>query len=115
MPLALYMDQHIPRAITTGLRQRGLDVLTAHEDGADQFPDDLLLERATALGRVLFSQDEDLLIEARRRQRADHPFGGIIYAHQLRVSIGQCIDDLELIALTCSAEELTGRVTFIPL
>jgi hypothetical protein len=53
MPLALYMDQHIPRAITTGLRQRGLDMLTAHEDGADQFPDDLLLERATALGRVL--------------------------------------------------------------
>jgi hypothetical protein len=66
-------------------------------------------------GAYSFSQDKDLLIEARRRQRADHPFGGIIYAHQLRVSIGQCIDALELIALTCSAEELTGRVTFIPL
>ena len=29
MPLALYLDQHVPRAITTGLRPRNVDVLTA--------------------------------------------------------------------------------------
>lgn len=33
MPLALYMDQHVPLAITVGLRLRGIDVLTAFEDG----------------------------------------------------------------------------------
>ncbi len=55
MPLSFYMDQHIPRAVTAGLRQRGLDVLTAYDDGADQFPDDLLLDRVSALGRILFS------------------------------------------------------------
>jgi hypothetical protein len=44
MPLSLYMDQHVPRAVTAGLRQRGLDVLTAYDDGADQLPDDLLFE-----------------------------------------------------------------------
>ncbi len=32
--LALYMDQHVPRAITEGLRLRGIDVTTAYEDGA---------------------------------------------------------------------------------
>jgi hypothetical protein len=115
MPLSLYMDQHIPRAVTAGLRQRGLDVLTAYDDNTDQLPDDLLLERATALGRILFSQDQDLLIEARQRQHAGRAFGGIIYAHQLRISVGQCIDDLGLIAQTCSADELASRVTFIPL
>ncbi len=33
MPIALYMDHHVPRAITLGLRLREVDVLTAYEDG----------------------------------------------------------------------------------
>lgn len=32
--LALYMDHHVPRVITDGLRLRGIDVITAYEDGA---------------------------------------------------------------------------------
>ena len=32
--LALYMDQHVPRAITEGLRLRRIDVTTAYEDDA---------------------------------------------------------------------------------
>ena len=36
-----------------------------------------------------FTQDEDLLAEGVRRQRAGEPLPGIIYAHQLRVTIGQ--------------------------
>lgn len=39
MPLAFYMDQHVPRAITNGLRLRSLDVLTAHEDGTSTWSD----------------------------------------------------------------------------
>ena len=54
MPLKFYMDQHVPRAITVGLRLRGLDVLTAHDDGASTLSDPALLDRATTLGRVLF-------------------------------------------------------------
>ena len=46
MPISFYMDHHIPKAITVGLRLRGVDVITAHEDGADQLSDDLLLKRA---------------------------------------------------------------------
>ena len=55
------MDVHIPLVITEGLRRRGMDVLTAQQDGADRLEDDLLLQRATTLERALFSQDEDLL------------------------------------------------------
>ncbi len=33
-----------------------MDVLTAHEDQASELPDPELLDRATALGRVLFTQ-----------------------------------------------------------
>jgi len=65
--LQLYMDHHVPRAITVGLRQRGVDVLTAFEDGAHELLDPDLLDRAGALGRVLFIRDDDLLAEATRR------------------------------------------------
>ncbi len=115
MPLALYMDQHVPRAITTGLRLRDVDVLTAFEDGASDIDDPELLDRASALGRVLFSQDDDLLAEAARRQAAAIPFNGVIYAHQLRVSIGVCIHDREIIATAGESEDLHQQVLFLPL
>src|SRR4051812_19072773 len=92
------MDHHVHRAITSGLRRRSVDVLTAAEDGASTLADPALLDRATALGRVLFSQDRDLPEEARHRQSAGIPFGGGMYAHQRRVTIGDCDRDLEFIA-----------------
>ena len=57
MSVKLYMDVHVQRAISEGLRLRGIDVLTAQEDGGQRLPDPELLNRATVLGRVLFSQD----------------------------------------------------------
>ena len=94
---------------------RGVDVLTAFEDGAGTFADPALLDRAVALGRVLFSQDDDLLAEATHRQAAGIPFGGVVYAHQLRVSIGGCIRDLEIIATAGEPDDLRDRVVFLPL
>ncbi len=115
MAIALYMDVHVHRAITDGLRHRGVDVLTAQEDGTDQFDDDKLLDRSTERGRVLFTFDDDLLREARHRQSASIPFAGVIYAHLLRISIGPCIDDLELIARVAEPEEVRDQVLFLPL
>ena len=71
MALTFYMDHHVPRAITVGLRLRGIDVLTAYEDDRSELDDPQLLDRATELKRVLFTQDDDLLAEAARRQKAD--------------------------------------------
>ena len=55
MTVAFYMDEHVPRAISVGLRLRGVDVLTAQEDGLRNTPDAVLLDRATAIGRVIFT------------------------------------------------------------
>ena len=114
MAIALYMDAHIPRAITVGLRLRGVDVITAQEDNADNLSDPALLNRATALRRVLFTFDDDLLAEATRRQIEGIPFADVIYAHPLRVSIGTCVYDLELIAKAGEPEDLANRVEFLP-
>ena len=109
------MDHHVPRAITNGLRLRGVDVLTAHEDGASRLRDPALLDRATELERVLFTQDDDLLTEATWRQQEGQTFSGVIYAHQLHVSIGGCIRDLELVARASEPEDMAAQVLFLPL
>ena len=97
--IKLYMDHHVPRAITQSLRLRGVDVLTAYEDGANYFSDSALLDRASEFGRVLFTQDDDLIAEATKRQKEGIPFSGVIYSHQLKISIGGCINDLEIITV----------------
>ena len=109
------MDVHVRRAVTIALRLRSINVLTAQEDGAAVLDDDLLLQRATELGRVLVSQDEDLLREAARRLSGHKDFSGLIYAHQLRITIGQMVEDLELIARATSPDEWWGRVEYLPI
>jgi predicted nuclease of predicted toxin-antitoxin system len=109
------MDVHVPRAITTALRMRSMDAVTAQEDGAAEFDDRRLLQRATELGRVLVSQDADLLREGMRRLRAHEDFSGIIYAHQLRITVGQMVQDLELIARATSREEWRGKIEYLPI
>lgn len=106
MAVGIYMDVHIPRAITNGLRLRGVDVLTAQEDETITLTDTELLDRATKLGRILFSQDDDLLVEANLRLQAGIKFSGLIYSHQLSSPIGRCIDDLEIIARALEPEDI---------
>ena len=88
---------HVPASITRGLVLRGVDVLTAQIDGTTELNDPDLLDRATELGRVLVSQDEDLLAEATKRQRSGKHLAGVIYAHQLDITIGKAIEDLEIL------------------
>lgn len=109
------MDHHVPRAVTNGLRLRGVDVLTAHEDGASELTDPELLDRATELDRVLFTQDDDLLVVATQRQRSEQTFSGVIYAHQLRISVGDCVRDLETVAKASEPEDISGQTLFLPL
>lgn len=115
MSVSFYMDVHVRRAITDGLRQRGVDVLTAQEDGTAQLDDPELLDRAMALNRVLFSQDADLLREATRRQRSGAQFSGVVYVHQLKATDRECLEDLELLARIYQPADVTNRVVYLPL
>ena len=115
MSLRFYMDVHVPAAITRGLRRRGIDVLTAQDDGAARLADPDLLDRALALSRIVFTRDDDFLSEAVRRQRSGTAFASVVYAHQLRVSIGRCLDDLILLAEASRPEEETGQIVHLPL
>ena len=112
--VALYMDHHVPSAITAGLRMRGVDVVTAEEDGAASMEDDSLLDRATSLGRVLFSEDRDLLVIAQGWLQTGRDFSGVVYAHQLAISIGQAVHDLELLAKVLEPADMRNHVEYLP-
>jgi hypothetical protein len=92
-----------------------VEVITAYEEGASELDAPALLDRAGVLGRVLFARDDDLPAEATKRQREGIPFRGVVYAHQLRVSIGTYVQDLEIIAKAGEPEDLMNGFIFLPL
>ena len=112
---SLYLDVHVPAAIATELRRRGVDVLTAQEDGTTELEDDDLLTRTSSLGRLLFTQDIRFKALAEDWQRSARPFAGLVFGHQLHGSIGQYIRDLELISKATDPADWHGQVEQLPL
>src|SRR5262249_5926512 len=115
LSVKLYMDHHVRKEVTDGLRLRGVEVLTAEEDVTKRLSDPDLLDRATDLGRVLFTQDKDLLKEGAQRQQSGLAFSGVIYAHQERLTIGQCISELEVLCMAGEPGDFADLVTYLPL
>ena len=62
------MDENVPLPITNKLRQRDVDVLRDREDNHQNTPGPIILDRATELQRVVFTQDDDFLAIANSRQ-----------------------------------------------
>jgi hypothetical protein len=113
--IQFYFDQNVSRAIVNGLRLKGVEVLTAFEDGRARWDDVALLDRTTQLGRVFFTHDRDFLREAARRQKAALYFTGIIFAQMEGSLISVYIRDLELIGKLADLSEIENRVTYLPL
>jgi predicted nuclease of predicted toxin-antitoxin system len=109
------MDENVPFAITKGLRSRQVDVLTVQEDSLTSFPDPVVFDRAVQLNRLVFSMDQDFLVEANHRQQLGETFPGVIFARQRRVSIGICVAELELVSKLGKPEEFANQVWYLPL
>lgn len=109
------MDVHVPQGITDALRARNVPVITAQEDGYAEADDPVLLSRATGLNCVLFTRDADFLQICAAWQREGKPFAEVIYAHQLRVTIGRCVQDLAILADVGMPEDVANRIEHLPL
>jgi hypothetical protein len=115
MAIALFFDVHVDQAIVGQLRLRQVDVLTAQENGTDRLTDELLLEHASRLGRPVVTHDIHFHAMAESWQIQGRPFCGLIFAHPLQVSIGQCVRDLELIAKATDPQDWVSAVIRLPL
>jgi predicted nuclease of predicted toxin-antitoxin system len=109
------MDAHLKGAVSRGLALKGVDVLTAQDDGNDSLEDGLLRLRATELNRILVTQDEDFIGIAKRLTEERIPFTGVIYLHQNRLSIGELIHQLEVVAGASDMAEWSSRLLYLPI
>ena len=56
-----------------------------------------------------------MLAEAHQRLESGIFFAGVVYGHQQRLSVGKCVEDLELVAKINTPEEMANTVTYLPL
>jgi len=106
--IRFYMDEHVPLAVTEGLRRRGVDVVTVQETGLLSATDREHIESAVQQGRVLFTQDTDFL----RLHDEGILHAGIVYAAQ-RMPVGRILRGLMLIHDVLTPQEMEGHVEFL--
>jgi hypothetical protein len=106
--IKFYMDEHVPAAVTAGLRKRGADVLTAQEAGMVEAADGEHLVLATNQGRVVFTQDADFL----RLHATGIEHAGIAYAPQ-QTPVGPLVRGRVLIYQVLESEDMHNHVEFI--
>jgi predicted nuclease of predicted toxin-antitoxin system len=103
-----YADEHIPKAVIRGLRQRGVDILSVADAALIGADDMTHLRRARGENRVIVTQDDDFL----RLAAGGAPHAGIVYAPQ-HTSVSALIHGLLLIHRVLDAEEMAGHIEFL--
>lgn len=106
--LTFYMDQHVPQAVTDGLRRRGIDVVTAQDMGMERATDAEHLAFALRQGRVIFTQDADFL----RLHAAGVAHSGIAYAPQ-QTPVGTLVRGLMLLYELLDAADMMQQLEFL--
>jgi uncharacterized protein with PIN domain len=106
--IKFYMDEHVPAAVTAGLRKRGVNVLTAQGAGMVEATDKEHLILATNQGRVIFTQDADFL----RLHATGIEHAGIAYAPQ-QTPVGPLVRGLMLIYQVLEPEDMYNHVEFV--
>ena len=72
-----------------------------------------MLARATELGYVLYTNDEDFKREATYHQREGIAFPGIVYAHQME-AIGLCVEQLTLMGIAMEMAKMANQIWYLP-
>ena len=114
MPVPLYLDVHVDKAIHDQLRLRGVDVLRVQDDEAAEMADEELLQHATELGRIIFTHDIRFKAMAEAWQRRGKAFSGLLFGNQLGVTVGTYVKDLQLIAKASDPPEWANVVQHLP-
>lgn len=88
--LRFYADHDFPLTVVEGIRDAGLAVVTAYEDGRSSHDDGAVYRRARALDRILLTNDGDFWSD-RRHRLMDGP-GVIIVAAKDPETVATLLD-----------------------
>lgn len=114
--LRLAADADVHGGIVRGLRRMTeLDLERAQDALPEGTPDPDVLSWAAAENRVLINNDRSTMVGfANRRANAAEPMPGLIVTND-RQSVGSAIDDIALIAIGMSEQEMRDlAVVFLP-
>ena len=111
--LKIYADENVNFAIVQGLQARGVTAWTAKEVGLQGISDEEQLEYAAMEKAVLFTHDDEFLIVAHQWNIDEKEHWGMVYVHQKRLSIGECIRRLMDYAIILEAEDMKICVEFL--
>jgi predicted nuclease of predicted toxin-antitoxin system len=107
--LRFYFDESVELAVSQQLQYAGIDVVSAHSLELLGDSDENHLQRATMLGRVLCTYDQDFL----RLASDGMSHSGIIFAHQQRASIGGWVREIKAIHAQMQVSELENQVIYL--
>jgi hypothetical protein len=109
--LPAYADENVKSAVVHGLRQRGMDIVTAQERGQRQTDDETLLATATSEDRLLLTNDTDFLRIHAEWLATGRGHAGIVYWPQER-PVGEAITRIHQYALLTSPDDAISVVKF---
>lgn len=115
--LRFLADEDFNNRIVRGLlrRQPDLDVIRVQDTPLAGTSDPTILDWATRNNRIPLTHDVSTMTgHAFERTRSGGSLVGIIEVPQ-SASIGQIIEDILLIAATCTPEEFENRIEYLPL
>ena len=69
--MIIYADENIEEAIIQGLRRRGIDVVSARDEGFIGKDDEFHLRHAKRIGAIVMTHDTDFLALAHRWRLAN--------------------------------------------
>jgi predicted nuclease of predicted toxin-antitoxin system len=107
--IRLYLDENIQIVIADQLRRKGIEVVTVRDLALLGDSDANHLRRATAMGCVLCTYDDDYLQLA--ASGLDH--AGIVFGKPTKHTIGDWVNGLELLHAVYSADDMKNHVEYL--
>ena len=92
-----------------------LEIVRAMDVGLDHTPDPIILEWAASRERILITGDLNTMVGfAWARVLSARPMPGVLALLE-NIGVGQVIEDILLVALCYTPQEIKDQVLFIPL
>jgi len=111
--IRIYTDESTSVAIAEGLKRRGVDAFSARDAGNLGLTDEEQLIYAGKEKATIFTYDTDFLQIAARWLDEGRTHQGIIYCHQTRYSVGECVRKLRILTAVLSSEDMVNYIEFL--
>ena len=111
--LRIYTNESVPLAVVAGLQQRGVEAWSARDAGNLGLTDEQQLQYACREKAAIFTHDDDFLRLAHQWIQQGKEHWGIIFVHERKLTMGECIRRLALYPQVAQAEDMKNRVDFL--